>query len=88
MAPFIVITTEHAALPEHNGLVTLTVACAPAIFISEQTEQDGFHAGPPWCNDETIEPLNVNVWLSKTRQHLKQNAPPDELNTRGNLREE
>lgn len=50
IAPFIVITTEHAALPEHNGLVTLTVACAPAIFISKQTEQDGFHAGPPRCN--------------------------------------
>ena len=50
IAPFIVITTEHAALPGHNGLVTLTVACAPAIFISKQTEQDGFHAGPPRGN--------------------------------------
>lgn len=50
IAPFVVIITEHPALPEHNGLATLTVGCAPAVFISKQAEQDGFHAGPPRCN--------------------------------------
>jgi hypothetical protein len=48
--PFIVISTECPSLPDHNGLVTLTIGCAPAIFISKQTGFDGFHAGPPLPN--------------------------------------
>src|SRR5580700_10830704 len=36
IAPFIVISTDRPPLPDHNGLVTLTVGCAPAIFISKQ----------------------------------------------------
>lgn len=50
VAPFIVIVTEHPALPEHDGFVALTIGCAPVVFISQETEQGGFHAGPPMCN--------------------------------------
>lgn len=69
-APFIVISTERPSLPDHNGLVTLTVGCAPAIFISKQTELDGFHAGPPlpnaaiYCDPLMPDPL-FNVFQSQ-----------------------
>jgi hypothetical protein len=69
-APFIVISTESPSLPDHNGLVTLTVGCAPAIFISKQIELDGFHAGPPlpnaaiYCDPLMPDPL-LNVFQSQ-----------------------
>lgn len=65
-APYIVITTETPSHPDHNGLVTLTVGCAPAIFVSKQTQLDGFYAVPPqpnalnYCHPTMPDPLLEN----------------------------
>lgn len=69
--PFIVITTECPSHPDHNGLITLTVGCAPAIFVSKQAQLlDDFHAGPPrpnavmYCDPTMADPL-LDIFQSR-----------------------
>lgn len=50
IVPFLVVTTSSPSLPDHGGLISLTLGCTPVIFVSQETTDSGFRAGPPQVN--------------------------------------
>jgi hypothetical protein len=79
--PFLTIATDHPSLPDHNGQVTLTLGCAPVIFISKDADAAGFHSGPPppnalhYCNPSMGDPLlgqfKAERWTEPTREEAR-----------------